>query len=85
MQEYKRERDTLASQLKDAQKKAVDHDDHLRVIDAWWSQVILPQSFSCISTHIIQLLDEVSLLAQDKLPETDADSESQSLVFHGSF
>jgi len=39
MQEYKREKTTLESQLKDVQKKSLDHDDHLRVIDAWWSQV----------------------------------------------
>lgn len=40
MLEYKREKATLESQLKDIQKRSVDHDDHLRVIDAWWSQVI---------------------------------------------
>ena len=39
MLEYKREKATLESQLKDVQKRSVDHDDHLRVIDAWWSQV----------------------------------------------
>ena len=40
MLEYKREKATLESQLRDIQKKAVDYDDHLRIIDAWWSQVI---------------------------------------------
>lgn len=40
MLEYKREKATLESQLKDVQKRSTDHDDHLRVIDAWWSQVI---------------------------------------------
>ena len=39
MLEYKREKQTLEAQLKDVQKRSVDHDDHLRVIDAWWSQV----------------------------------------------
>ena len=39
MLEYKREKATLESQLRDVQKRSVDHDDHLRVIDAWWSQV----------------------------------------------
>ena len=42
MLEYKREKATLESQLKDVQKRSVDHDDHLRVIDAWWSQVNYP-------------------------------------------
>ncbi|KAI9746325.1 MAG: E3 ubiquitin-protein ligase bre1 [Claussenomyces sp. TS43310] len=49
MLEYKRERATLESQLKDVQKRSVDHDDHLRVIDAWWSE----------------LLDEVTLLSRN--------------------
>jgi E3 ubiquitin-protein ligase BRE1 len=39
MLEYKREKATFESQLKDTRKKAIDHDDHLRVIDAWWMQV----------------------------------------------
>jgi E3 ubiquitin-protein ligase BRE1 len=39
MREYKREKDTLESHLREAQKKAVDHDDHIRVINAWWDQV----------------------------------------------
>lgn len=39
MQELRREKDTLESQLKDVQKRALDHDDHLRVVDAWWTQV----------------------------------------------
>ncbi|KAL3419393.1 BRE1 E3 ubiquitin ligase [Phlyctema vagabunda] len=59
MLEYKREKATLESQLKDIQKKSLDHNDHLRVIDAWWSQ----------------LLDEVRLLAEDEIPDigsTDA-------------
>ncbi|KAH8602353.1 BRE1 E3 ubiquitin ligase-domain-containing protein [Bisporella sp. PMI_857] len=69
MREYKREKDDLASQLKDVQKKSLEHDDHLRVIDAWWSQ----------------LLDEVRLLAEDELPDTDADiSFSTSIQFKGS-
>lgn len=40
MLEYKREKATLESQLRDVQKRAVDHDEHLRVVDAWWSQVM---------------------------------------------
>lgn len=48
MLEYKREKATLESELRDIRKRAVNHDDHLRVVDAWWSQ----------------LLDEVTLLAK---------------------
>lgn len=39
MLEFKREKATLESQLRDVQKRAADHDDHLRVVDAWWTQV----------------------------------------------
>jgi hypothetical protein len=39
MLEFKREKATLESQLRDVQKRASDHDDHLRVVDAWWTQV----------------------------------------------
>lgn len=49
MQEYKRQKANLESQLKEIQKRSVDHDDHLRIIDAWFSQ----------------LLDEVRLLSQN--------------------
>lgn len=41
MQEYKRQKVALESQVKEIQKRSVDHDTHLRVIDAWWSQVSL--------------------------------------------
>jgi E3 ubiquitin-protein ligase BRE1 len=39
MLEYKREKATLEAQLREVQKRSADHDDHLRIIDAWWSQV----------------------------------------------
>ncbi|PMD36953.1 BRE1-domain-containing protein [Hyaloscypha variabilis F] len=55
MREYKREKDTLESHLREVQKKAVDHDDHIRVINAWWDQ----------------LLDEVKLLIEDEIPSND--------------
>ncbi|RMZ82753.1 hypothetical protein DV738_g1541, partial [Chaetothyriales sp. CBS 135597] len=40
MLEYKREKNTLESQLKELRKKARYHDDHLRAIDAWFKQLI---------------------------------------------
>jgi E3 ubiquitin-protein ligase BRE1 len=75
MREYKRERDTLESQLKDVQKKSLEHDDHLRIVDAWWTQVISPIVEICDKADPTKLLDEVSLLATDELPESDADSQ----------
>ena len=40
MQEYKREKNTLETTLKEMRKKARYHDDHLRAIDAWFKQLI---------------------------------------------
>lgn len=39
MKEYKREKGVLDGQLKELQKKSLYHDDHIRIIDAWFSQV----------------------------------------------
>ncbi|XMA08520.1 hypothetical protein WAI453_001311 [Rhynchosporium graminicola] len=69
MLEYKRESAALQSQIKELQKRSTDHDDHLRVADQWWTQ----------------LLDEISLLAQDLVPEIDNDASfPTALSFKGS-
>ena len=66
MQEYRREKNTLEAQLKDMRKKARYHDDHLRVIDAWFLQVI----------------DEVKLTAKgDDDVDMDSSSLPSSLLF----
>ena len=39
MQEYKRERNILEARLEELDKKSAYHDDHLRIVDAWWTQV----------------------------------------------
>ena len=39
MQEYKREKNTLEALLNEMTKRSTYHDDHLRIIDAWWKQV----------------------------------------------
>ncbi|KAJ5566858.1 hypothetical protein N7535_006164 [Penicillium sp. DV-2018c] len=40
MQEYKREKSSLESRLSQMSKAATFHNDHLRVIDAWFKQLI---------------------------------------------
>ncbi|KAI5296201.1 E3 ubiquitin-protein ligase bre1 [Ascosphaera acerosa] len=40
MHEYKRERNTLEARVKELEKSAAFHDEHLRVIDAWLKQLI---------------------------------------------
>ena len=39
MQEYKRERSNLEIRLNEMSKNATYHDEHLMVIDAWFSEV----------------------------------------------
>lgn len=39
MQEFKREKLTLESKVKDMTKAAAFHQDHLRIVDAWFKQV----------------------------------------------
>lgn len=66
MQEYRREKNNLESQLKEMRKQARYHDDHLRIIDAWFQQVI----------------DEVKVIAQgDNDVDMDASSLPSSLLF----
>ena len=66
MQEYKREKNTLEAQLKEMRKKARYHDDHLRIIDSWFQQVI----------------DEVKVIAkEDNDVDMDAESLPSALLF----
>ena len=53
MKELKREKGTLFEQLRDAKRKSRYHDDHIRIIDAWFKQ----------------LIDEVKLLSADTMEE----------------
>ena len=53
MKELKREKSTLSEQLRDTKRKSRYHDDHIRVIDAWFKQ----------------LIDEVKLLSADTMEE----------------
>jgi E3 ubiquitin-protein ligase BRE1 len=66
MQEYRREKNTLETQLKEMRKKARYHDDHLRIIDSWFQQVV----------------DEVKLVSKgDDDVDMDASSLPSSLLF----
>lgn len=65
IQEYKRDKTALESQVKDLRKKARYHDDHLRTIDAWWKQ----------------LIDEIKLLTQADDIDMDSPKTSSSLLF----
>ena len=66
MQEYKREKNTVESQLKEMRKRARYHDDHLRAIDSWFKQ----------------LIDEVKVMAEgDDDEDMQLSSLPSSLLF----
>lgn len=52
MMEYKRERNILESRVEELDKKSVYHDDHLRVVDAWWTQVSSPANTPCSAVSV---------------------------------
>jgi hypothetical protein len=39
MKEYKREKALYESQVQDLSKRSQHHDDHLRIVDSWFTQV----------------------------------------------
>ncbi|UKZ59359.1 uncharacterized protein TrAtP1_000671 [Trichoderma atroviride] len=55
MQEYSRKAVTAESRLEELHKRSVHHDDHLRIVDAWWRQ----------------LLEELELIAASKVTPTE--------------
>ncbi|KAK6079929.1 BRE1 E3 ubiquitin ligase [Seiridium cupressi] len=59
MQEYKRTCNTLEARLEEMERRSAHHDDHLRVVDAWW----------------IQLLQELKNLAEKTIPFQPDDKE----------
>ncbi|KAL1302597.1 hypothetical protein AAFC00_002973 [Neodothiora populina] len=67
MREYKRERNLYEAQVSDLTKRSQHHDDHLRTIDAWFSQ----------------LLDEIRLILGDIVSANEPGQElfKSSLLF----
>ncbi|PHH81099.1 hypothetical protein CDD82_1315 [Ophiocordyceps australis] len=59
MQEYSRKAMTAESRLEELHKRCVHHDDHLRLIDGWWRQ----------------LLEELELIAEQTLSSTVSPTE----------
>ncbi|KAF1346640.1 BRE1 E3 ubiquitin ligase-domain-containing protein [Delphinella strobiligena] len=59
MREYKRERNLYESQVSELTKRSQHHDDHLRVIDAWFTQ----------------LLDEIRIVVGDMVSSTPSGQE----------
>lgn len=57
MHEYKREAATYSARLEELHKRSLYHDDHLRIVDAWWRQVSLPSVFWNAMPYILTALD----------------------------
>ncbi|KAI0808436.1 E3 ubiquitin-protein ligase-like protein [Xylaria sp. FL0064] len=56
MLEYKREKSTLETRLEEVAKRATYHDDHIRVMDGWWTQLL--QEVSLLVNGTIHFQDE---------------------------
>lgn len=87
MQEYKREKVSLETRLKEMLKTTTYHDDHLRVIDAWYNQVCTSTTFLLlvsVPNCLRKLIDEVKVVlgmpkedkgASDLTPLISVDSD----------
>ncbi|KAL2164187.1 hypothetical protein VTH06DRAFT_3402 [Thermothelomyces fergusii] len=56
MLEYKREKINLESRVQELEKNSTDHDDHIRIVDAW----------------VLQLLQEIELLVEGAVSSTSS-------------
>lgn len=68
MKEYKREKALYESQVQDLSKRSQHHDDHLRIVDAWFTQ----------------LLDEIRILVGDLVSDQEPEAGelfNSSLLF----
>lgn len=85
MQEYKRDKVSLEAKLKETSKATAYHNDHLRIIDSWYSQVSKVtihniRLFFCFFlsiTNALQLIDEIKLL----FGNSDGDSKGKFNIF----
>ena len=65
MQEYKRERNNLESRINEMAKQSKYHDEHLMIIDAWFSEVSLDLARDQARFNVLQLVDEIKILVGD--------------------
>lgn len=74
MREYKREKALLEAQVADMTKHSIFHDDHLRIIDTWFSQVSRLTPCHRYGQADVQpkLLDEVKVIFSANLSPNSA-------------
>ncbi|KAH0494107.1 hypothetical protein TgHK011_000740 [Trichoderma gracile] len=64
MQEYSRKAATAEARLEELHKRSVHHDDHIRIVDAWWRQ----------------MLEELELLVESAVSTTESRDLQYSYV-----
>lgn len=64
MQEYKREKGNLEHRVQELEKNSKDHDDHIRIFDAW----------------LLQLLQEVELSVDATIPASSSRTPEDSIL-----
>lgn len=65
LQDYKRRGNSSQEQLEKLQRSAQYHDDHLRIVDVWWDQ----------------LLDEIGMISRTQLPHEEQHSDGSRTHF----
>ncbi|KAK4192068.1 BRE1 E3 ubiquitin ligase-domain-containing protein [Podospora australis] len=65
MQEYKREKGSLEHRVQQLEKNSKDHDDHIRIFDAW----------------MLQLLQEIELSVEAAIPTLSSRASEDSLLY----
>ena len=76
MLEYKRAQGTLEARLEEALKRSEHHDDHIRIIDAWWLQLLQEIELVAEGTILSQPESKgkpIDLLPLHFVPERGAD------------
>ena len=74
MKEYKREKETLENRIKTMEERKQYHDDHLRLIDLWFTQAsdVLVDAHSQLS-DFLQLTDELRAICNDMISKQPTD------------
>ena len=94
MRDYKRQANLYEAQVADLNKRSQYHDDHLRTLDVWFTQVSrislvvsssprLPAAPPCFA-HSLQLLDEIRIMVGDIVSSKSSggqDMFASSLLF----
>ncbi|KAF2747714.1 E3 ubiquitin-protein ligase bre1 [Sporormia fimetaria CBS 119925] len=74
MREYKREKVTVEARLRDIESRSEYHDDHLRILDSWFDQLIDEIRIRCGGSGDLSVLSETAESFPSALLHSDNDT-----------